>query len=114
VTHRYTVWVADKVLLWVTNIIYSCLKCLFFSPTEKQSYFVLCSNDVYDAETGVDKDKRESVVNMTGRWGHDLMGCWLSLSLNLCFSPKSQSLVLRESENLLIFQEHFCGPIHLF
>jgi hypothetical protein len=68
VTHRYTVWVANKVLLWVTNIIYSRLRCLFFSPTEKQSYFVLCSNDVYDAETGVDKDKRESVVNMTGRY----------------------------------------------
>lgn len=29
--------------------------------------FFFCSNDAYDAETGVDKDKKESVVNMTGR-----------------------------------------------
>lgn len=28
----------------------------------------VCSNDAYDAETGVDKDKKESVVNMTGRY----------------------------------------------
>ena len=29
--------------------------------------FFFCSNDAYGAETGVDKDKKESVVNMTGR-----------------------------------------------
>lgn len=28
---------------------------------------LLVSNDAYDAETGADKGKRESVVNMTGR-----------------------------------------------
>lgn len=26
------------------------------------------SNDVYDFDTGVDKDKKESVVNLVGRW----------------------------------------------
>jgi hypothetical protein len=29
--------------------------------------FFVCSNDAYDAETGVDKNKKESVVNITGR-----------------------------------------------
>jgi 1,4-dihydroxy-2-naphthoate octaprenyltransferase len=29
---------------------------------------LLDSNDAYDAETGVDKGKKESVVNMTGRY----------------------------------------------
>lgn len=28
---------------------------------------VYCSNDVYDFDTGVDKNKKESVVNMVGR-----------------------------------------------
>jgi hypothetical protein len=51
-------------------------------------------------------------VYQVGTWSDGLLA--LSLSLNLCFSPKLQSLVLGEAENLLIFQEHFCGPVHLF
>jgi 1,4-dihydroxy-2-naphthoate octaprenyltransferase len=27
-----------------------------------------CSNDVYDSDTGADKDKKESVVNILGRY----------------------------------------------
>lgn len=33
--------------------------------------FLMCgrdSNDVYDFDTGVDKNKKESVVNLVGRW----------------------------------------------
>lgn len=33
----------------------------------RQSESYVCSNDAYDFETGVDKDKKESVVNITGR-----------------------------------------------
>jgi hypothetical protein len=29
---------------------------------------VACRNDVFDSDTEVDKNKRESVVNMTGRF----------------------------------------------
>ena len=32
------------------------------------TFILLASNDAYDAETGVDKEKKESVVNMTGRY----------------------------------------------
>ncbi len=53
-------------------------------------------------------------VYQVGTCSDGLLALSLSLSLNLCFSRKLQSLVLREAENLLIFQEHFCGPVHLF
>jgi hypothetical protein len=39
----------------------------FFGIPTITIVFFFCSNDAYDAETGVDKDKKESVVNMTGR-----------------------------------------------
>ncbi|CAK9227421.1 unnamed protein product [Sphagnum troendelagicum] len=42
------------------------------------------SNDVYDAETGVDKDKRESVVNMTGSREGVLRVAYLFLLAGFC------------------------------
>lgn len=44
-----------------------CFPFLGFLPFFFTIVFFFCSNDAYDAETGVDKDKKESVVNMTGR-----------------------------------------------
>ncbi|KAH9617634.1 hypothetical protein KSS87_019691 [Heliosperma pusillum] len=35
-----------------------------------------CSNDVYDFDTGADKNKLESVVNIAGRPGLGSSGCW--------------------------------------
>jgi 1,4-dihydroxy-2-naphthoate octaprenyltransferase len=31
-------------------------------------FWLDCSNDVYDSDTGADKDKKESVVNIVGRY----------------------------------------------
>lgn len=57
------------------------------------------SNDVFDAATGVDKNKAESVVNLTGNWRHVFIisNMFLILGVGLLFSIISS--VVRVSWN---------------
>lgn len=54
-----------------------------------------CSNDVYDSDTGADKNKKESVVNLVGRY------CLLpipnrnnSKCLHICFRSETFTSVI--------------------
>jgi 2-carboxy-1,4-naphthoquinone phytyltransferase len=61
------IWVGSALAFWQTNAAHPLIFCLFLLS----AIFILAwenfSNDVFDAETGVDVNKRNSLVNMTGK-----------------------------------------------
>jgi 2-carboxy-1,4-naphthoquinone phytyltransferase len=61
------IWVGSALAFWQTNAAHPLIFCLFLLS----AIFILAwenfSNDVFDAATGVDVNKRNSLVNMTGR-----------------------------------------------
>jgi hypothetical protein len=52
---------------------------------------VACRNDVFDSDTEVDKNKRESVVNMTGRFVsmHPSFFSFLTTAASIPYSDKA-------------------------
>jgi 1,4-dihydroxy-2-naphthoate octaprenyltransferase len=48
-----------------------------------QTWFYVCSNDVYDFDTGADKNKMESVVNLVGSRTGTLAAAITSLALGV-------------------------------
>lgn len=55
-------WLIDWFLLTFSLTVFT-LSCIY----SFQTWFYVCSNDVYDFDTGADKNKMESVVNLVGR-----------------------------------------------
>lgn len=67
------------------------------------------SNDAYDAETGVDKDKKESVVNMTGSQQGVLGAAYLCLALGVFGIVKAAQQVGDMRVVGLLSAAIFCG-----
>ncbi|KAL8531674.1 hypothetical protein ACS0TY_008316 [Phlomoides rotata] len=89
-----------------------------------------CTNDVYDFDTGADKNKKESVVNLFGRMvygmffeaGQELifllgyylymvllvfLGCRLRLELSIFGTVVASSILVGFTTSLILFCNHF-------
>lgn len=72
------IWVGTAIAIWEKNAINLYIFLTFIASALLILAWENISNDVFDSETGIDKNKHHSLVNLTGN--KDLM-FWLS---NLC------------------------------
>lgn len=68
---------------WQTRVFHLTRFCLFLVSALLIIAWLNLSNDAYDAETGVDKGKKESVVNMTGSREGVLVAAYTCLVLGI-------------------------------
>jgi 1,4-dihydroxy-2-naphthoate octaprenyltransferase len=61
------IWVGSALAFWQTNQAHLAIFCLFVLSAVLILAWENLSNDVFDAETGVDTHKHNSLVNMTGQ-----------------------------------------------
>ncbi|KAI5072131.1 hypothetical protein GOP47_0012237 [Adiantum capillus-veneris] len=77
------------------------------------------SNDAYDAETGVDKGKRESVVNMTGSREAVLVSAYACLALGIsgllwvCWQAQNMQIFALEAAAIACGYIYQCPPFRL-
>ncbi|MCO5548985.1 hypothetical protein L7F22_002450 [Adiantum nelumboides] len=77
------------------------------------------SNDAYDAETGVDKGKRESVVNMTGSREAVLVSAYACLALGMsgllwvCWQAQNMQVFALEAAAIACGYIYQCPPFRL-
>jgi 2-carboxy-1,4-naphthoquinone phytyltransferase len=74
------IWVGSAIAYWQTGAFHSGIFALFLLSAILILAWENLSNDVFDAETGVDVNKANSVVNLTGRRS---LVFWIS---NLCLA----------------------------
>lgn len=86
----------------------------FLSKCEKlhDSLLCTCSNDVFDANTGVDENKKESIVNLTGK---PRLILWLSISMlfsGVGLLVHSLGTLNRAAASCLLSFSIICGYIY--